>query len=273
MNLKNTALLGMSVVEYWLHYFSCRRFPKKQEFYVVYTNLDHRIAFEPNCSLDYWLVNTKFLPIAVQLGRVRESFNRFRHIYESIAREGSRAFRAVPTIMPHFTEHRSSALHITQALLKPINCCPSLHTATPFLAYNLGAKYFPEKEPQLRQMVGNVVQTVIKTKSHALIDVAFGILLSKRGIQAQLNLDFCDLEYFFTHEQTTKDGIPYEQVYRIYHEIDELAGEDSLPEIMRHYFQGIGLPLVRREQSNCFYDLERKLRVYSPELKVGRGIF
>ena len=34
---KNTALLGESVVEYWLHYFSNRRFPKNQEFYVVYT--------------------------------------------------------------------------------------------------------------------------------------------------------------------------------------------------------------------------------------------
>jgi len=63
----------------------------------------------------------------------------------------------------------------------------------------------------------------------------------------------------------------------MYHEINELAktkeGEEGkLLKIMERYFQEIGLPCVRREQSNCLYDLEQKVLVYSPELKVGKGL-
>ena len=278
-HIKNTALLGESVVEYWLHYFSNRRFPKNQEFYVVYTNMDHSIPFQPDSALDYWLINLKFIPTSIELGDATsgESFNDIRHAYVDIAKEGGAAFRQVPTIMPHFTEHSRHALHVAQTLLKPINCSPSLHTAAPFFAYNLGAKYFPEKEPELRQHIGDVVSTVIKAKLHAMIDIAFGIFLSKKTVKEKLGLDFCDLEFFFTQEQKNKDKIPYEHMYRIYHEINELektteAEESKLPKIMERYFQEIGLPRVKREQSNCLYDLKQKVLVYSPELKVGKGL-
>jgi len=276
---KNTALLGESALEYWLHYFSNRRFPENQEFYVVYTNMDHSIPFQPDSALDYWLVNLRFIPTSIKLGDVTsaESFNEIMHAYVDIAKEGAAAFREVPTIMPHFNGHGGHTLHAVQTLLKPINCSPSLHTATPFFAYNLHAKYFPEKEPELRRHVGDIVSTVIKTKLHAMIDIAFGMFLSKKAIKDKLGLDFYDLESFFTQEQKSKDKIPYEHIYRMYHEINELAkkkeGEEGkLPKIMERYFQEIGLPRVKREQSNCLYDLEQKVLVYSPELRVGKGL-
>ena len=63
----------------------------------------------------------------------------------------------------------------------------------------------------------------------------------------------------------------------MYHEIGELEktmeGEErKLAKIMERYFQKIGLPRVKREQSNCLYDLEQKVLVYSPELRVGKGL-
>jgi hypothetical protein len=63
----------------------------------------------------------------------------------------------------------------------------------------------------------------------------------------------------------------------MYHEINELAktqqgDEGKLPKIMERYFQEIGLPRVKREQSNCLYDLEQKTLVYSADLKVGKGL-
>ena len=277
--MKNTALLIESVMEYWSHYFSNRRFPKNQEFYVVYTDLDHSIPFQPDSALDYWLINFKVIPTSVKLGRSLSGgcFDDIRRAYVDIAREGVATFRKVPTIMPHFTEHNGRALRIAQTLLKPINCSPSLHTAAPFLVYNLGAKYFPEKEHELRRHVGEVVSTAIKTKLHAMIDVAFGLFLSKRTVEGKLGLEFCDLESFFIQEQKGKDKIPYEHVYRMYHEINELerkrAGVGvSLPEVMGSYFQKMGLPRVKREQSNCLYDLEKKALFYPPELKVGKGL-
>ena len=110
-----------------------------------------------------------------------------------------------------------------------------------------------------------------------MFDIAFGMFLSKKAIKDKLGLDFYDLESFFTQEQKSKDKIPYEHIYRMYHEINELAkkkeGEEGkLPKIMERYFQEIGLPRVKREQSNCLYDLEQKVLVYSPELRVGKGL-
>jgi hypothetical protein len=278
--IKNTALLGESVLKYWWRYFSSRSFPKNQEFYVVYTNLDHDIPFQPDSARDYWLINLKFIPTSIGLGKVmsKESFRNMLRAYEGIAKEGCAAFREIPTIMPHFTEHRKQALQAAQTLLKPINCSPSLHTATPFFAYNLAAKYFPETEPQMCRAVGSVVSTVIKTKLHAMIDIAFGMYLSKKTVEDKLGQDFLDLESFFMGEQKRKDKIPYEHIYRMYHEINGLektmgTGERNLPKIMERYFQETGLPRVKRGQSDCFYDMKRRELINSPGLRIGKGLF
>ncbi len=272
-------MLTRSFAKFWGHYFRSRRFPDSQEFYVVYTSLDHAIPFQPDVAKQYWLVNFRFVPTTVKLRDVLsdESFNDIRDAYVDASRQAAAAFREVPTIMPHFTEHNQRALHAAQSLLKPINCCPSLHTATPLFFYNVGAKYFPEKEPQLRQYVGDVVSTVIKTKLHAMVDIAFGIFLSKKATNHKLGLDFRDLESFFTQEQRSRDNIPYDRIYRMYHDIEELARprdgkEVDLARVMERYFQEMGLPRVRRQQSACFYDLEQKKLVHFPELKVGKGL-
>ena len=274
-----TASLGESVAAYWLRYFGNRSFPKTQEFYVVYTSADHSIPFQPDSALNYWTCYLGFLPTAMRLGGATsgEFFGEIKHAFVDIAREGCAAFKAVPTIMPRLSNHSGHALRAAQALLKPVNCSPSLHTAGPFYAYNLAARYFPEKEPELRLHVGNVVSTVIKTKLHAMVDVAFGIFLARTAITDRLGLNFNDLEFFFTQVQQSKDRIPYEHVYGMYHEINELekasAGEArTLPKLMERYFQEIGLPRVRREQSNCLYDLEQKVLVYPSELIVGSGL-
>lgn len=279
MSIKNTALFMGSVMEYWWRYFSNRSFPKNQEFYVVYTNLDHSIPFQADPALNYWLINFKFLPILIKLGDTLsdERFNDIRHAYLALVRQGVSTFREVPTIMPHFGDYDGPAPFLARSLLKPINCSPSLHTAAPFFVYNLGAKYFPEQEPGLRHHIGDIVSTVIKTKKHAMIDIPFGMFLCQKIIEEKLGLDFRALETFFIQEQGGKDSIPYEHIYRMYREICELAKtkegkEANLPEIMESYFQEIGLPRVKREQSNCFYNLEQKTLFYPPELKVGKGL-
>ena len=279
MSIKNTALFTESIIEYWWHYFSNRSFPKNQEFYVVYTNLDHGIPVQTDSALNYWLINFKFLPILIKLGDTLpdERFNDIRRTYLALVRQGIITFREVPTIMPHFGEYDGPPL-LARSLLKPVNCSPSLHTAAPFFVYNLGAKYFPEEEPELRQHIGDIVSTVIKTKKHAMIDIACGMFLCRTIIEDKLGLEFRALETFFIQEQRGKDKIPYEHIYRMYREINELARTKkgngaNLPGLMESYFQEIGLPRVRREQSNCLYDLDQKTLVYAPELKVGKGLF
>ena len=79
---------GWSVVEYWLQYFGNRRFPKNQEFHVVYTSNDHSVPYQPESALYYWLVNLDFIPTSVRLpgATSREFFDEMRHAYVDIAR-------------------------------------------------------------------------------------------------------------------------------------------------------------------------------------------
>ena len=264
-------------MEYWRRYFSNRRFTENQEFYVVYTSLDHDIPVRTEPASNYWLINFRFLPILIKLGNTlpEERFNDINHAYLALVTLGISAFRQVPTIMPHFGEYTGPPL-LARSLLKPVNCSPSLHTATPFFAYNLGAKYLPEEEPGLRRHIGDIVSTVIKTKKHAMIDIAFGLFLCRTIIENRLGLDFQTLETFFIEEQKARDKIPYQHVFRMYHEINKLAKTKNgnaakLPGLMESYFQEIGLPRVGREKSNCFYDIDKKALIYPPELRVGKG--
>ena len=275
----NTGLLAGSVLQYWGYYFSHRRFAKDQEFYVVYTSIDHSIPFQSDSAVQYWLINLKLVPTSVKLGNpsVCKTFADIRREYVGMAKIACAAFKAVPTVMPHFARPGGVALKLTQAFMKPINCCPSLHTAAPFLAYNLGAKYFPETEQELRESVAEVVSTIIKTKLHALVDIAFGLVLAQKAVNEGLGLDFNDLESHFAGPQKDRDKIPYGRVYTMYREIRDLSktvggGKSSLPELMELYFQEIGLPRVTRQHSNCFYDLERKALMYPHELEVGKGL-
>lgn len=275
----NPGLLAGSVLRYWGHYFGNRHFAKDQEFYVVYTNIDHSIPFQSDSAVQYWLVNLKVIPTSVKLGNpsVCETFADIRHEYVDMAKTACTAFKTVPTVMPHFARPGGVALNLTRSFMKPINCCPSLHTAAPFFVYNLGAKYIPENEQELRECVASVVSTVIKTKLHALIDIAFGLFLAQQAVNEGLRLDFNDLESHFAGQQKTRDKIPYENVYAMYREIRDLSkkvdsGKSSLPKLMERYFQEIGLPRVTRKHSNCFYDLEQKTLVYPHELEVGHGL-
>ncbi len=274
----NTLLLGGSVTQYWGRYFGSRHFPPDQEYYVVYTNVDHGIPFQPNSSSEYWLVNLRLIPTAARLGDplIGSDFRAIRRAYVEMAREGCAAFEELPTIMPQFAGKGGAAVGLTRTMMKPINCCPSLHTAAPLFAYNVGSRYFPGKREQLRQAVSDVVSTVIKAKFHAIIDVSFGILLARRAAEV-LGLEFDDLESHFIQNQKGKDQVPYDEVYRMYREIRDLSKEPNLPqtgtvELMRRYFREIGLPRVGRERSNCYFDLESKALVYAPELRVGKGL-
>ncbi len=245
---------------------------------MVYTNVDHGIPFQPNSSSEYWLVNLRLVPTAMKLGNpsICRDFAAIRRAYVEMASDGCAAFLDVPTIMPHFDGRESSTARLTRAFLKPINCCPSLHTAAPLFAYNAGSRHFPEEREQLRKCVADVVSTVIKAKFHAVIDVSFGIFQAQKAVE-RIGLEFDDLESYFVGCQRGRDRVPYDEVYRMYREIRDLSKaanleENGTKELMKRYFQETGLPRVVRQRSNCYFDLESKTLVYTPELTVGKGL-
>ena len=262
---KNIALVSAAISRYWARYFSCRRFPDGQLYYVVYTEADDAIPYQASVG-NYWTINLHLMASTLRIADqiTAASFANVRRAYLGMASEAKAAWREAPTIMPRFDLPCGGPLRLTQSLLKPINCSPSLHAAVPFFLYNMAVRYRPEEAPRLASYVGEVVSTVLRTKLHAMIDIAFGMLLAKNAVEEMGFL-------FHDPYQQRLDGIPYEQAYRHYRAVKD--SKAPLPLVMKRYFQKIGLPQVRREDSACFYEVETATLHYLPGSRNGRGLF
>jgi hypothetical protein len=278
--LARTQIFMKGVKDYCRYYFKGLDYPADQEFYLVYTNLDHKIPFNPEKAVAYWGIIAKSFIFQNRIGAVTPKgyYGEILDAFVDIAYEGRIAFREVPTILPRFKAHRNTLVAVIQKTLDPIRACPSLHVAAPFLGYNLGRKYLPGREQELRREIQDVILAIIGTKLHALVDIPFGMWLSKSIVEEKLQLEFDNLEDFFTNKKNSEE-IPYDYIFKVYHKIEGLAEKmpknsgHLLPQIMELYFKEIGLPKVTRKDSNCFFDLEKRCLVSAKELKAGKGLF
>lgn len=253
---------------------------KGQEFYLTYTSRDHEIPLKPDGGVNYAapyldLISTtrrvaKVVPYKDDSWDIMKAFIQMSH-------ECTNTYHEVPTIIPRFPNHNRKKLHALQRFLKPINCCPSMHTAYATFEYIVGMNYL-EKEKELRQHLENLVTTVIGTKLHAMIDVAFGMYISKKTIEEKLDLAGDCLEDFLTQKRQIDDKVPWEEISGIYYDVQALAESSkrtirSLADLVLLYFQETGLPRITLDQSNHCFDLENKELVPIHEATIGKGMF
>lgn len=169
------------------HYFGAQRKAAEQPRYLVYTDLDAAIPFRPEADTLYAYMVTQVTTLAHELADVlplREQ----RHAigaFTDMNTVGAEAFQRFPTVMPRFTDHARLGLRVVQALDRPLNCCPSLHIAYAIMIEDVATAAFsphPDKAAVLdavREVTGGMVDSVLYTKQHAILDVAFGILCAR----------------------------------------------------------------------------------------------
>jgi len=141
-----------------------------------------------------------------------------------------------------------------QRLDKPLNCCPSLHIAYALLLDNLAptlrdrAEYEVEALDSVRTVTLGMFNSVLYTKQHSLLDVAFGILCAKIVFERRYDTDFDDLTDAFD-AMGGEHPIPYDELTAIYREAQSMhrSGE-PLADTLGRYLQRHGYRTVTPDQ-------------------------
>jgi hypothetical protein len=218
-------VLVRGVQDWATSYFGAQRAARDRRRYLVYTDLDHAIPFRPEQDTLYAYMVTQIAWIAndiadmltrKELAEVVGCFVQLNHI-------GREAFLRFPTTMPRYTDHQRLSLRVVQRLDQPVNCCPSLHIAYAVLLDNIarvmGERLADRSEAleSIRTSTLGMFNSVLYTKQHALVDVAFGILAAREVFEAHFETSFDDLTGSF---DTLGDDhpIPYDTIRAMYGE-------------------------------------------------------
>ncbi len=169
------------------HYFGAQRGASDRECYLVYTDRDAAIPFRPEADTLYAYMVTQVTHLANELADVlsRRELRRAIRAFTDMNAVAAEAFHRFPTVMPRFTDHQRLSLRVVQAIDQPLNCCPSLHIAYSVMIENLARAAFaphPDKAEVLedvRLTTAGMVDSVLFTKQHAILDVAFGMLCAR----------------------------------------------------------------------------------------------
>lgn len=226
---------------------------QKQEFYYVHTPLDDKIPFVPEECRDYNMIIVQLAKIANRIAKhadleyVQRVFDCF--VYNTdISKE---VFQGCPTLMPRHIEHDDLNLKIVQRYDQPVNCCPSLHIAFSLLGYNVGKPYLGEEElAEVQETVGNMANSVLYTKQHALVDISFGILAARMAFERCFpGQEFEDFTGRYTLMKERYPEIAYDEILRLYRRCIELKEEGmKLVDIVRTCLNENGYRKVKAEE-------------------------
>jgi|GEM_PF-1877513 len=242
-------MTGGVIVDWLFSYHGAQRTSLDQARYVVYTEYDHRIPFFPgeDTMYSYMISQAVFFAHALSGIVTHAQFTNIVAVFCEANRLGSEIYNNEQTIMPRFTVHDRLSLSAVQMLDKPLNCCPSLHIAYSLLIDNFASIYIQSvhgKEKlfeSLRYSTLRMFNSVLYTKQHALVDVAFGMLCAKKAFETKFDRPFDDLSAHFPALSRKNPEIDYERILAIYLDIShsDKAGTGYL-QTVREYFAACG---------------------------------
>ncbi len=265
------SLLVLRTLSDWLfRYFGTQKDLAQTDRYLVYTEHDSHIPFQPEQDILYTYMLAQIAYIANELAEIA-SPTRMKHITEGFMemnRLGVEAFSRFPSVMPRYTEHDRLSLRVIQHLDKPLNCCPSLHIAySLFLdgVADLIVRPLPEKREafqSVRYSTIGMFNSVLYTKQHSILDVAFGMLCAEMVFVRWFQRPFDNFVSTFP-ELASQHPIPYDEIERMYNEARQISrggGGRSLAETLGIYLERHGYPLVGHDEEigpGWYYDVGR----------------
>jgi len=217
-----------AVADWTRHYHGAQRRVAAEPRYLVYTDLDAAIPFRPEADTLYAYMVTQVTTLAHDLADVlpRKELKRTIGAFTDMNEIAGEAFLRYPTVMPRLTDHDRLSLRVVQALDRPVNCCPSLHIAYSVMIEDVAIAAFaphPDKARVLasvRAATRGMVDSVLFTKQHAILDVAFGMLCARVIHERRFDRPFPDPTALLD-PATGSDGIPYQAIADLYREACE----------------------------------------------------
>ncbi len=261
--LKAMPILG-GVGNWLTTYFGAQENAEDRDRYLVYTEHDHRIPFRPDQDVLYAYMVCQIAYLANELAEVlsRKEMKAFAGGFTALNEVGAEAFRAHPSVMPRFLGHDRLALRVVQRLDRPLNCCPSLHIAYALLLDNL-ARTLGDRTDALREALDSVrsvtlgmFNSVLYTKQHSLLDVAFGILCARIVFEERYEGVFDDLTRALP-AMAADHPIPYDEIVTIYRSAWAMRGEtEPLAETLGRYLQQHGYRTVPPDEdvAGAYFD-------------------
>jgi len=245
-------------------YFGAQRRVKKRDRYLVYTDLDHRVPFLPDQDILYAYMVSQVAFLANELAALltRSELADIARAFMEANRIGAEAFERYPTVMPRLVDHDRLSLRVVQYLDAPVNCCPSLHIAYALLldnvARSLGDRLADRADvlESVRTSTVGMFNSVLYTKQHSLLDVAFGILCAREVFEARFGGGFDDLTTVFP-DLAAEHPIPYDTIVQILYEATVLRrSADSLADALGRYLDTRGFVTVGpgEELGSCYFD-------------------
>jgi len=266
-NIMHLPVLGSGIMGWAKNYFHSQNSCKDKEKYLVYTNLDNKIPFIPEEDVMYTYMIAQLAYIGRKMSEhlpVRD-MKKLVDSFIDISALGTEAFDVAPTIMPRFHNHNRINLKVIQALDKPLTCCPSLHIAYSLLLDNVAENLLKDKlEPEvlnsIRYSSKRMFNSVLYTKQHSLIDIAFGTLSSKISFENNFDKEFNDFTEFYAELQGENPHVNYGKLYDMY--LEALYNyEENLDfgDAVLNYFEDHDFPRVRPGVSidHCWFDMKK----------------
>ena len=267
------SLLVLRTLRHWLfQYFGTQKDLARRDRYLVYTEHDVCIPFVPEQDILYTYMLAQIAYIANELASIA-SPQQMKHITDGFIEMNSlgvEAFSRYPSVMPRHTEHERLSLRVIQHLDEPLNCCPSLHIAySLFLDGVAGLLIQPAPHKQdafqsVRFSTIGMFNSVLYTKQHSILDVAFGMLCAELVFERWFHRPFNN--FVSTFPALAKEHpIPYDEIARMYHEARQISRRtDSLAETLGVYLRRHRYPMVGAEEQigpGIYYDTKEGVLV------------
>lgn len=219
---KHTAAVLQGVQDWLGRYYKTQRNTKDEPHYFVYTDLDATIPFVPEEDTHYAYLIAQVAHVVHELVDAVDA-REFRDVVSAFIDAndiGAEAFTAFPTIMVRPKDHNRLTLACVQHVDAPSNCAPSLHIAYSVLLDNIARIYLdPESESlaSMRETTLRMIDSVLYTKQHAMIDVSFGMLCAEIALKNRFGVE-CDIRRDELLERRSH-AIPYAEALELYDEI------------------------------------------------------
>ena len=236
------------------NYLGSQKNIKNHEKYFVYTQLDNQIPFILEEDTMYAYTFAQFAYISNNLCKMlgKKEIKNIAASFSELNTLGAETFNKYPTLMPRFTNHNRLTLKILQKIDKPTNCCPSLHIAYSLLLDNISERKIKPKSEEIfnsiRYSTKRMFNSVLYTKQHALVDIAFGILCAKVVFEKRFteNENFNDFLSEFDSLKSEHPKINYDEIKNIYSEaLDIYKNTENFPESVGLYMKNKGFIKIK----------------------------
>ena len=249
----------LAVTNWGIRYYNEQKYGGDR--YMIYTQKDNVIPFRPEEDTMYAYMLAQLAEVGNALADTvsTEVMSDITAGFIRMNELGSEAFRQYPTVMPRFLCHDRLTLRVVQELDKPYNCCPSLHIAYSLYLYNVCKEFLKTSKVKesFRHTTECMFNSVLYTKQHSMMDIAFGMLCAKKVFEEEF-CGFDDMRCEFAKLKKENPSIDYDNINSIYEEITDI-GNDRLSAALGAYLIRHLHPRINAESaSNKYFDTENK---------------